>query len=256
MKRIWIAFVLLIATAVFSSCQKEFAFSDSPSNLPSASPSGSTLDKVKTYTEDLTASGEHTVMTYDLAYDEKGRVTSMTSVSTAGDKFVYDYSTDNSFSLDIYNSSKVSIHVVYFLNSLSLVDSSFQYNDNKDTSTEKYLYNARQLDKLEQFEYVTDAGQVLADVHSYSYDLYGNMLQDSTSNSVKSYEYYDNLVDNLSMGVSFFRKNKNLVKRTTYTEGGSSETSDHTYTFDSLNRITSEKEVLSTGDVVIRRYTY
>lgn len=256
MKRIKIAFVLFISIAIFSSCQKEFGFAGSPSDQPQGSPSGSVSDKVKTYTEDYTTSSGHTVVTFNVSYDANDRITSMTSVSSPGDKFVYTYNSNNTYTFDIYNSNKVSIHVLYFTNSLSLIDSSFQYNDTQDTSAEKYIYNGRQLTQLKEYNYVAGVGAVLTNLHNYTYDLNGNMLKDATANAVTTYEYYDNLFDNLSIGNVYTRPNKNLVKTTTVTEGGISEKSDHTYTFDNRNRLTSEKIVTSTGEVAIKSYTY
>lgn len=256
MKSLKTIFVLLTAIALFSSCQKEFDSASLPVGTPSDSSSETVSFKVKTYTEDVTSFSQHSATTYNLTYDTRDRIISIISVSSPGDKFVYEY-TNNTFSVDLYNLNQLSIHSNYFINSLSLVDSSFQYNDTNDTMTEKYLYNSvKQLIQLEEYDYSTQTGAVLSNSHYYIYDNNGNMLKDSTANAIITYEYYDDLLDNLLMGTSYSRPNKNLVKTTTYTEGGIAVTINHTYTFDNYNRQTSEKAVASNGDVVIKSYIY
>jgi len=252
MKSIKSAFVLFIAAITFSSCEKEFNYMITPSG----SPSNSMSSKVKAYTEDVASSSGHSVTTFNLSYDTKDRITSLISATLPGDKFVYQY-TNNSFSVDIYNSNQLSIHSVYFINSLSLVDSSIQYNDTKDTMTEKYLYNSgKQLIKLQEYDYSTPAGPVLSSIHYHSYDNSGNLLKDSAANAVINYAYYNDLPDNLSMGQAYSQRNKNLVKTTTYTEGSTTETINHTYTFDNYNRLLTEKATAGSGEVVTKSYTY
>ena len=57
-----------------------------------------------------------------------------------GVKQVYKYNVDGSFSLDLYDDgTNLSIHENFFLNSSKLVDSTFQYDDTQDTTTEKYF---------------------------------------------------------------------------------------------------------------------
>lgn len=254
MKSIKTTFALFIAMAIFSSCQKEF--NGLSSGEPSSSPANSASSKVKTYTEDVASLLEHTVTTFNVSYDNENRLASLISVTSPGDKFIYQY-LNNTFSVDIYNSNQLSIHSVYFINSLSLVDSSWQYNDTQDTMTEKYLYNSgNQLIQQKEYDYASEIGSVLSDVHYYSYDDNGNLLKDSTASAVTSYEYYNDLLDNLSMGSVYSRRNKNLVKKTTYSDGSIIESTAHTYTFDNYSRQTSEKAAASTGEVVVKSYTY
>ena len=252
MKTIKVVFALFITLLSFS-CQKEIA-SDSSSS--SGANSGSSLFLVKTYTEDVTSSSiGHSVTTYNLTYDASGRLLSMVSASSSGDKFVYRYNSNNTFTMDIYNSNVVSIHSVFFINSFSLVDSIFKYNDTKDTSTSKYLYNSsKQLVKQKEYDYTTARGAVLYNTYNYEYDSNGNAIKESDNSSVKTYDYYSNLTNNLSLGLIYFSPNKNLLKTTTYTSGGQTETLNHTYTFNSNNRLSTEKIVASSGDVFIRTY--
>lgn len=239
-----------VALLSASSCQKEQSASGTNTN-------SSTTVKVKTYTEDVTTASQHSVITYLLSYDVNNRIISMVSAASAGDKFVYTYTSGTSYAMDIYNSNAVSIHAVYFVNSFSLVDSTFQYNDTHDSSTEKYLYNSsKQLIQLRSYDYSTAAGAVLTNTHDYTYDSNGNVIKDAEANAVTTYDFYPNLLNTSMFGPAYFYQNRNLPKTTTYTSGGSIQTFDHTYTFDNSNRLTSEKIAAANGEIAIKTYTY
>jgi hypothetical protein len=126
--------------------------------------------------------------------------------------------------------------------------------------TEKYLYNsARQLIKLKQYDYKKATGSVLHDTHDYTYDSKGNILSEKDSFSVTTYEYYPDLLNNIIMAPEYFYRPKNLPKVTKYTNGGSTETTTHTYKFDSNNRQISETKTTTGGGVeytVVKSYTY
>src|SRR5205809_4019640 len=102
-------------------------------------PSAGTASLPKTYTEDIRTAGFNSLTTYNLTYDGNNRITSMTSIpEPAINKFIYTYSSNNSLTMDLYNSNVLSIHEILWLNSSGALDSTFQYNDSHDTSTEKY----------------------------------------------------------------------------------------------------------------------
>jgi YD repeat-containing protein len=131
-----------------------------------------------------------------------------------------------------------------------------QYNiTTGDTTTEKYIYDANKL--LVQYkEYdVINKRSELTSTTSYQYDANRNITKETTGSSQISYEYYPNFVNTLNLGDVYFSRNSNLTKTTTYS-GSFSQTLNHTYTFDTMNRITSEKITVSSGEVVIRSYTY
>jgi len=243
-----ITFLMALGVVLyFSSCQKEF------------SPDGDTSPispKVKTYTEDITSSYYgNSVTTYNLSYDANDRIVSLVSAVAPGDKFIYKYNT-NSYTLDIYNSSVLSIHVIFFINSLSMVDSTFQYNGT-DTTTEKYIYNSlKQLLKKKTYDYSTVTGAVLYDIDNYTYDTNGNAISDANNNGVTTYTFYSNLINTITIGQFYFYQNKNLIKTTTYTSGSGTITANHTYTFDSKNRLSTERIESDNGDIIIKTYTY
>ena len=86
-------------------------------------------------------------------------------------KFQFAYATDDTYSMDLYTYGALSIFdEKYWVNSASLMDSTFQYNDTQDTSTEKYIYNAdKQLAQLKEYDY-SNAVSVLANTTSYTYE--------------------------------------------------------------------------------------
>lgn len=230
----------------FISCQKE----------SSSSSSSSSKNKIKSYTEDVTSSVlGHYVETFNIAYDNNDRVVSVTSATTPGNKFVYQYPGGTQYTMDIYEANAITLHVTNFINSsLSLVDSSFQYNDTQDSSTQKFIYNAnKQLIKEYDYDYSKSTGSVLSDINDFTYDNNGNCIKEKNSNTETSLKYDTIIPNTLYAGLIYLPMDKQLPTSES-TVGGS--TINHTYTFDSDKRVISDKAVYSTGDVVIRSYTY
>ncbi len=231
---------------LFASCQKE------KSNDPNDSP----LVKLKTYTEDYYDGSTHNIITFNVSYDNSNRIISLISASSPGDKFVFQYS-GNNYTMDLYNSGTLSIHEVFFLNSNSLVDSSFQYNDTSDSSTEKYIYNSsKQLITLKEYDYSKQYGSDLWNATNYTYDNNGNVITETDDFSTTTYEYYPSLLNNLPPLVPYYQASKNLVKTATVNNGGDISTLNHTYTFDASNRLSSETIIADTGESVVKTYTY
>ena len=256
--RLFTYFLLLpLFVMFFSSCQKEITGeiarpTDTTGTGGTGGPVGST-SLVKTYTEDITSASVNLKVTFDLSYDASDRIISMVSATNAGDKFVYQYNS-NKYSSDIYNSNRLSIHADFYLNSMQLVDSVLQYNDTADTTTHKFTYNAAK-QPIRQKEYEVKNGvSMLINTTNYAYDATGNVTNEKDSDGETSYEYGTSL-NNLNFGRTYSYTNKHLPKTTTV-KGVNAGTLTHTYTFDSSNRLTSEKAVHSNGDVAVKTYTY
>lgn len=248
MKTIKIGLWTILCIA-FASCQKEFSNEDPGGTTPTAS------KRVKTYTEDITSGGTHSVTTFDLSYDNSNRLLSMTSETNPGDKIVFNYG-NGSFTSDIYNSNALSIHEMFFLNSNSFVDSTFQYNDTNDTTTEKYIYNgAKQLVTFKEYDYSVLTGGVLANTTNYKYDSNGNQISATDNYSVTLFDYTA-LANTIVIGAPYFPVNKYLVKTTTYSFGVSSIILSHTYTFDGSNRLSTETITDGATYTFIKTYTY
>lgn len=236
------AFVILI-----SSCGKK----DNPEPDKNAS-------KVKSYTEAISSPAYSVSVTFNIGYDAGNRITDVTSATSPGDKFLFTYHSNDHYSMDIYTSGTVEIHEEFFLKNAYL-DSTFQYNDSKDTLTEKYFYNAgHQPAKMLEYEY--HRGPQLTNTTNYTYDAAGNMIKSTdTDHNADTYEYHSDLVYVMPQIMPFFNSPKkiNLVKAHTLTSNGhlvGSATS--TYTFDSNNRISTIKETANDGSVGTKTFTY
>jgi len=214
----------------------------------------------KTYTEDVRSSVlGNSVTTYNLTYDANNRLISTISIPAPPTlKFVYTYAANNSFTLDLYNYGVLNIHEIFWLNASSLVDSTFQYNDTNDSSTEKYIYNSsKQLIQLKNYDYDV-SGSALNSTTNYTFDNSGNVTkEDNDLGSTITYVYYTDLLNTLSLGKTFIPQTVNLIKSATTVSGGNSETATHFYTFDSSNRQIKDSIATDVGDLtVIKSYTY
>jgi hypothetical protein len=245
----------VFSTIILTACQKENSQDQTAIN---------TSDRVKTYTETVTSSfiGNSTT-TFNISYDNKGRVTGAVAANSPGDKFVYAFPSDNKFTMDLYNSNILSIHEDFYLNAASFIDSTFQYNDTEDSSTEKYTYDANnQLIKLKEYDYSKTTGSSLYNTTTYTYDANGNLIKTlDTDGEMHTYEYYTDLSYSLPLITGPLNtsatKKMNLVKKLTVSHSGVvDDSAQYTYTFDDKNRISTEKAEISDGSIVTKTYTY
>ena len=136
------------------------------------------------------------------------------------------------------------------------MDSTFQYDDTQDTTTEKYFYNSlKQLIAYKEYDYSIINGSTLTNVADYEYDANGNVIKATDYNGVTTYTY-TTYPFSVYGAPDYFAHNKNLVSTTSLNSGGSIETATDTYTFDSSNRLITDKAVSSVGITVIKTYTY
>ena len=237
----------LLGSLFFISCNKN-------NNTPASS------SLPKTYTEDVRSSVLNSLTVYNLSYDTKGRLTSLAAIPEPSVvKFIYQYTAANSLTMDLYTSNTWNVHEILWLNASSSLDSTFQYNNTNDTTTEKYLYNsAMQLMHVKNYFYHY-TGAVLDHTTDYTYDNSGNPTteSDNLGNST-SYTYYTNLLNNFSMGKLFFPQPKYFIKTATISSGGSVMTTTHFYSFDNSNRLVKDSASTSGSvDVIsIKSYTY
>ncbi|MES1225686.1 MAG: hypothetical protein ABUT20_59965, partial [Bacteroidota bacterium] len=216
---------------------------------------------VKTNTEDIESPAfGHSVVTYNLTYDASNRVISLVSAANSGNKFVYNYDLPNTIAVDLYNDGVGGLpDVSYLVN--DHIDSSFQYNDSGDSSTTKFIYDAfGNYIKLYEYDYSIVTGSQLTNITTYTYDANGNQFTaQGTNGEGEIYEYYTDLVYvHPLIGPPLIPAVKrNLIKTHSVTTNGVVEaTATITYTFDSKDRMSTEKTVVDDGTVVIKTYTY
>lgn len=248
-------FVVISSAILFFSCKKS-GNTDQTSHP----------DKVKTYSESVTSSdGSEFYATYNITYDANNRITGIIPVTTLGSKFLFAYPANNKFSIDIYNTGALSIHEDVILNSNSLFDSTFQYNDTNDTTTEKYFYNSNnQLITLKEYDYSKNYGADISNVTSYSYDSNGNLIKTTdTDKQVETFDYYPDLIYAMpftnpyeTQGLKASKKMNLLKTRTVTSNGYPGGSVVYTYTFDSENRISSITQTLDDGTIGVQTFTY
>src|SRR5690349_11505744 len=233
--------VIAIFVFTFSSCKKD-------DSVQSPAPT----ERIKTFTESINSSvfGVNSV-TYNLSYDDQGRLSSMINTENAGNRFAFTY-VQSGFNMDIYSNNSIVIHEDIFLNN-NRIDSTFQYNDEGDTTSEKYIYNpGNLLVKLNRYLY-SDGVSDLDETVNYTYDANGNLLTETSNYTNIEYEYSGSTPDMIQFFPLYYTPSQKMPSRVIDHSGF---TADHTYTLDSKNRLVSEVIVLNTGDTVTHTFTY
>jgi len=240
---------VILSTFFISSCKKENS-NDSVNNA----------NKLKLYIEDGTNSSFGVIDSFTVSYDGNNRITGLTSPNL---KFVYTYS-KNSFTSDLYEYSQLAIHEIYYINSSSLVDSTIQYNDTNDTTTEKYVYSGKLLTKLITYDYTTSGGAEIYSENDYTYDNNGNVIKEVDSdgngnvNTVSTFTYTDKPL-NFSTNPTYLPVASKYLPATKSQKDGSGNpiaTVTFSYVFDSRGRVTKETDAFDNGESVVRSYVY
>jgi hypothetical protein len=245
MKKLTLLTCAILVIGIFS-CKKGSDVKTSTSDLP------------KTYTEDYRSSSYNTLVNYNLTYDSKNRLISLASTPEPSIiKFVYQYPDDKTVTLDLYNSGQLSIHENFWLNSFSFVDSTFQYDDSQDTTTEKYIYDGNHLlTTVNEYGY---AGSVstLSNQTQYGYDNNGNALTQTDFSGTTNFTYYTDLPYTLSTGQPYLSVPKYFIKTTSSNSSGTQLTATHYYKFDTNNRLIQDSAYISGADAIaIKSYGY
>ena len=170
---------------------------------------------------------------------------------------MYQYPDDKTVTLDLYNSNQLSVHEKFWLNSISLVDSTFQYDDTQDTTTEKYFYDPNHLlTTVNNYDYANSVS-TLSNQTQYSYDNNGNALTQADFSGTTSFTYDTNLPYTLSLGQPYLSVPKYFIKTASSDASGSLVTATHYYTFDSNNRLIQDSAYISGVDAIaIKSYGY
>jgi hypothetical protein len=227
-----IAISILCVCALFS-CKKNS--SNNSTNNP---------NKLKLYIEDLSQTPANEIDTFTVTYDADNRITALTGSKV---RTVYTYSSNSSFTLDLYDMNVLSIHEILFLNNQSYIDSTFQYNNTNDTTTEKYTYTGSLLTDLTTYDYTTSGGAQFDTEDEYQYDNNGNVTKDTQTdqygNVTVTTAVYGSQLLNFSINPSYYPlHSKNIPINETVTDGfGNTEAGiSYAYAFDGNGRITKQ----------------
>jgi hypothetical protein len=242
------ALLILTGLSFLWSCKKD-------NNSPNPA-----VSYPKTYTEEVRSSViGNSVTVYNLSYDANNRLTSLTATPAPPVlSFVYQYPSSNQLTLDMYDHGNLSIHEIFWLNTSSKVDSTFQFNDTGDSTTEKYIYDNNHL-LVQQKEYnYYSAGPVLTNSTTYTFDNLGNPVQSvDAQQNTSTFTYYSDLRYTLSIGQPYIPVPANFVKTQTVNSGGSTVTTTHYYSFDGNNRLLQDSASTTGVDLIqIKSYTY
>jgi hypothetical protein len=242
--------LLFAAIAVF------FLFSCKKNNGTDSS--GSSV-KLKLYIEDVKYASQDQTDTFAVAYDANNRITSLSSPDL---RFDYTYS-DKSFTLDLYENNALSIHEIAYINSASYVDSTFQFNNTNDTTTEGYSYNGSQLIHLVTYSY-SDSYSEIETVDDYTYDSNGNMVKDTQSdgngntNQVSTFTYTNKPLK-VTINPTYFAPASKYLPATQKQADGQGNANfaiTYSYQFDGAGRLTKETDTYDNGLVASKTYVY
>jgi hypothetical protein len=241
-------FAGLFLLCLFASCKKN-----------SGSNSSGKSSKLKTYIEYVQAGSSIVTDTFAVAYDNDNRIISVTAPNLG---FVYTYS-DKSFTLDLYENSQLSIHEIAWLNSVPYVDSTFQYDNTSDTTTEGYIYTGNQLTRETTYSYSN--GVATIDTRDdYTYDNNGNGIKDVQTDgqgnvlTISTFTYTNKPLSVTISPIYFAPGSKYLPATQQQTDGTGNPIASVTYSyvFDSSGRLTKETDTINNGEVASKTYIY
>lgn len=240
--------IFALASLCLFSCKKNNGTSSSGSSV-----------KLKMYIEKLEYAGSQLTDSFNVAYDNNNRITSLVSPDL---RFEYTYSAQ-SFTLDLYENGALSIHEIAYINSASYVDSTFQFDNTSDTTTEGYSYNGKQLVHLVTYSYSSSGSQVET-IDDYTYDNSGNMVKDTQTdgsgnvNQISTLTYTTKPLT-VSINPTYFApasKYLPATEKVTDGVGNSLGSVSFAYTFDGSGRLTVETDTEDNGAVATKTYVY
>lgn len=238
----------LFVISLFASCKKN-----------NGSNSSGNTNKLKTYIEDVQTGFSHITDTFAITYDNNNRII---SVAAPNLRFAYTYS-DKSFTLDLYENNQLSIHEIAYLNSIPYVDSTFQFDNTSDTTTEGYIYSGNQLTRETTYSYSN--GVATIDTRDdYTYDNNGNEIKDIQTdgqgniNTISTFTYTNKPLDVTINPIYFPTGSKFLPATQQQTDGTGNPiaTVTYSYVFDSSGRLTKETDTADNGEVATKTYIY
>lgn len=245
--RIFLAFCF--GLCFLASCKKN-----------SNSGSSANSSKLKMYIEESHVAGSFALDSFHVSYDNDGRMTGMISPAIG---IKYGYNGNTSFTTDLFENGSQTIHEIAYLNGNKLVDSTFQYNNTQDTTTEGYAYSGSQLKTKTTYMY-SDGLPYVDTREVFTYDGNGNCVKDVTSDSsgvvqsIETFTYTNKSFQLLENPTYYPIQAKNLPASLALTDGQGNAMGSATfaYVFDGSGRVTKETQKADNGDYVIKTYVY
>jgi hypothetical protein len=212
------------------------------------------------YVEEVKVGPSDQIDSFALSYDGNGRLVSLVGTN---EKVTYTYAANGNFTLDLFQNGVQTLHENAYINAALLLDSTFQYNDTQDTTTEKYHYNGSYLTTTMTYDY-SGGHPVLDSRDTYTYDNNGNVIKDVNDdgsgniNMTTVYSYTDTPMQ-FSVNVSAVPVySKFLPAALTVTDGSGAMSLQvaYTYEFDNSKRLTKQTATASNGEIAIKTYIY
>ncbi|MGF2414586.1 MAG: hypothetical protein ACQUYJ_19780, partial [Ferruginibacter sp.] len=185
---------------------------------------------------------------------------------SSGYQFLYTYNGTSGYVMELKKGTHLNIYLVNFLNSSLLIDSSFQYNDTKDSTTMKFIYNAsKQVVEQKTYSYSLSKGIALSRRDTFTYNTEGNVLThtelgvNGTTNYTETYTYTNFAGSNFGYGTPYAPSMyKKLPATISIYYPGSNQTvvSNFTYVFDSSNRLIKSTQINSAGNSLVKQLEY
>lgn len=196
-----------------------------------------------------------------MTYDANNRLTGLLSTILSD---VYTYGSGKSFTLDLYTYEIFSIHEIFYINNSSLVDSTLQFDNTNDTTTEGYLYNNGQLTRKSTYNYRQTTGSQIYMQEDFTYDNNGNLLKDIVSdgysnvNTISTYTYTDYAYNPLYGPHYLPVLSKYWLATQIQTDGSGNilATITSTDVIDGNGRVTKETDLANNGQSVIKSLIY
>jgi hypothetical protein len=143
------------------------------------------------------------------------------------------------------------------------VDSTWQYNNSQDTTTESYKYTGSLLTTKTTFFY-SDGKPYVDTKEVFTYDGNGNCIKNVTNDSsgivqtIETFTYTNKPYQLLENQTYFPIQAKNLPASLSLTDGSGSPMGSATiaYVFDSSGRVIKQTLTTDSGDIVIKSYVY
>jgi len=240
--------ILLIGIAFQFSCKK-------------SSPTATNYDKLKLYIEDDRNTPLNAIDSFSVTYDGNNRLTGLLSNLVS---VKYTYTSTQSYTLDLYASGVLSIHEIFFINNSMLVNTTIQWDNSGDTTTESYRYIGKLLTRKSTYNYTQATDPQTYMQEDYTYDKNENLLTDSLTdgygniNSISTYTYTNKSFINL-VGAIYLPVQAKVVPATQVQKDGFGNllaSSTYSYVFDSMGRVIKETDAANNGQSVVKSYVF